>query len=151
MLPKSSESPPQVDHWTLIRDAAVLQFKLVVDGLRDLILVPLSLIAAVISLVKSENGKPGPHFYRLLRAGKRSERWIDLFGAYRRFQRHPEADEFAADMSIDDIVGRMESFVVDEYKRGGLTAQAKARIDQALRAVQGMHASKRRGKEDQEN
>jgi hypothetical protein len=33
---------------------------------------------------------------------------------------------------MDDIVSRVESFVVDEYQRGGVTAQAKSRIDEAL-------------------
>jgi hypothetical protein len=65
------------DRWTMLRDLAVLQVKLVVDGLRDLILVPASLIAGVISLMSGSDGKPGPHFYHLLGVGKQSEQWID--------------------------------------------------------------------------
>lgn len=124
------------DRWMLIRDAAVLQVKLVVDGLRDLVLVPASLIAAIASLITSDNGKPGSQFYRLLAVGKRSERWIDLFAAYRHSPDGIEDDETLGDASIDDIVHRMEAFVVDEYKRGGVTAQAKQRIDKALNALQ---------------
>ena len=124
------------DRWTLIRDAAVLQFKLTVDGLRDLILVPVSLVAAVASLVSGKDGSPGPHFYKLLAAGKRSERWINLFGAYENAPDDVIAKNQFDDASIDDIVNRMENFVVDEYKRGGVTAQAKARIDKALNAMQ---------------
>jgi hypothetical protein len=30
----------------------------------------------------------------------------------------------------------MESFVVDEYQRGGVTAQAKERIEKAIAAMQ---------------
>ncbi|MDH3746825.1 MAG: hypothetical protein OER97_01355 [Gammaproteobacteria bacterium] len=131
-LPETTES----DRWMLLRDAAVLQVKLVVDGLRDLVLVPASLIAAIVSLVTSDNGKPGPHFYRLLAVGKRSERWIDLFAAYQHSPDGIAHDEALGDASIDDIVHRMESFVVDEYKRGGVTAQAKERIDRALSALQ---------------
>ena len=41
------------DRWTLIRDIAVLQVKLIFDGLRDFILVPVSLIAGIISLVRA--------------------------------------------------------------------------------------------------
>lgn len=124
------------DRWLLIRDAAVFQVKLVVDGFRDLVLVPTSLIAAIVSLVTSRDGKPGPYFYRLLKIGKRSERWIDLFAGY---QHSPESElnnEGLEDTSIDDLVRRMESFVVDEFKRGGVTAQAKDRIDKALNALQ---------------
>ena len=39
-------------------------------------------------------------------------------------------------MNIDEIVGRVETFVVDEYRRGGMTAQAKEQIDKALDAIQ---------------
>ena len=56
--------------WVLIRDVATLQVKLVVDGLRDLILVPASLIAGLVSLVRTEDGKPGPEFYQLVNVGK---------------------------------------------------------------------------------
>ena len=127
---------PGPDRWTLIRDAAVLQFKLTVDGLRDLILVPVSMVAAIASLVSGKDGEPGPHFYQLLAAGKRSERWINLFGAYQNAPEEVIAENQFDDASIDDIVHRMENFVVDEYKRGGVTAQAKARIDKALNAMQ---------------
>ena len=48
------------DRWTLARDIAVLQVKLLTDGLRDLLLVPASLTAGLISLVTSENGRPAP-------------------------------------------------------------------------------------------
>ena len=38
-LPEHSDHP---DRWTLLRDLAVLQVKLLVDGFRDLVLVPAS-------------------------------------------------------------------------------------------------------------
>jgi hypothetical protein len=132
-LPKESL---ELERWTLIRDTAVLQFKLIVDGLRDFLLVPLSLIAAIASLATSKDGVPGPHFYRLLHVGKQSEMWINLFGAYKHAPEEITHDDRFADMNIDELVVKVESFVVDEYKSGGITAQAKAKIDQALNAIQ---------------
>jgi hypothetical protein len=80
-------SPQENEHesrtWTLIRDVGVLQVKLIVDGLRDLILVPASLIAGFISLFNRTKGQPGDEFYRLVSVGKQSEEWINLFGALR--------------------------------------------------------------------
>ena len=38
--------------------------------------------------------------------------------------------------NMDELVDKFESFVVDEYQRGGVTKQAKDRIDQALNAIQ---------------
>ena len=128
--------PDDLQRWTLIRDAAVLQFKLIVDGLRDFLLVPLSLIAAVASLVTSKDGVPGPQFYRLLRVGKQSEIWINLFGAYQHAPEEITQDDAFAEMNIDELVVKVESFVIDEYKRGGMTAQAKEKIDKALNVIQ---------------
>ena len=130
---ENAELPPL---WTLIRDIAVLQFKLIVDGLRDLMLVPLSLIAGVISLARTQEGKPGTEFYSLVSMGKQSERWINLFGAIRNAPPEVIAETHFGEADIDEIVSRVESFVVEEYRRGGVTAQAKERIEKAMGAMQ---------------
>jgi hypothetical protein len=122
--------------WDLVRDVAVLQVKLIVDGLRDLILLPASLIAGIVSLVKHEDGYPGPAFYQLLHFGKMSERRINLFGAYSSRNSREDDEELGGEVDIDDLVSRVESYVVDEYRRGDITTQAKAKIDQALDAIQ---------------
>lgn len=124
------------DRWTLIRDALVIQFKLVVDGLRDVVLVPASLVAAVISLLRSEGGRPGPQFYELLAFGKRTERWIDLFGAHRRVAAASGTVKEKEEAGIDELVSRVEAHVIEQYRRGGITAQAKEQIDRALDALQ---------------
>jgi len=125
--------------WDLIRDVAILQVKLIVDGLRDLVLVPVSLIAGITSLVRSSDGRPGPQFYQLLGVGKDTERWINLFGAYsNRPGSNGGAGRFG-DVNIDgldDLVSIVEKHVVDEYRRGDITAQAKAGIDKALDTIQ---------------
>ena len=122
--------------WVLIRDVGVLQVKLIIDGLRDLLLVPASLIAGVVSLVRAENGRPGPEFYQLVSVGRQSERWINLFGALRNAPPDVVPQDHFGDANMDEIISRVEHFVVDEYQRGGVTAQAKARLDQALAAMQ---------------
>lgn len=117
------------DRWKLIRDIFVLQFKLIVDGLRDLILVPVSLIAGIVSLVKGDAGQDND-FYDLLRLGKRSERWINLFGAAGNVQQDSGVPLPGSD--IDELVTKVESFLVEEYKTGGVTRQAKDRLDKAI-------------------
>jgi hypothetical protein len=135
MTEEPLEGSVEIDRWTMIRDIAVLQIKLVVDGLRDFLLVPASLVAGILALFGGEGGKPGTQFYGLLRVGKRTERWINLFGAIENAPPElagPEAD----DPSFDDLVARLEGYVVDEYQRGGVTSQAKQRIDAAIDAIQ---------------
>ena len=133
-LPEPQTDSP--DRWALIRDVAVLQAKLIVDGLRDLVLVPLSLVAGIVSLVTGVDGVPGTHFYRLLAAGKQSEHWINLFGALDNAPPDLGDPMHFPDADMDDIVGRIEAFVVNEEKRGGMTAQARARFEKALDALQ---------------
>jgi len=130
LLPESdTDHPPR---WTLIRDIAVLQVKLAVDGLRDLLLIPASLVAGIVSLAKTKDGQPGNEFYSLVSVGKQSERWINLFGAIRNAPPEVVEQYQFGTADIDDIVSRVETFVVDEYKRGGVTAQARDRMNDAM-------------------
>jgi hypothetical protein len=119
---------------TMVRDVAVFQLKLLADGFRDLLLVPVSIAAAIIALL-GKGPKPGPEFYDLLRAGRRSEHWINLFGALDQV-RPPTADaDRPPEEGIDELVSKVESFVIDEYKQGKVTAQAKQKLDVALQAL----------------
>ena len=131
-VPKANPQSPQ---WALFRDLAVLQFKLLVDGFRDLVLLPASIIAALVSVLRSENGRPGPQFYDLLVAGKQSEVWINLFGALKNAPDGVDHSTAFDAADIDDMVSKVEIFMIDEYKRGGVTAQAKTRIEKALAAM----------------
>ncbi len=78
--PEQLETLDGPDRWTLIRDLAVFQVKLLFDGFRDLLLLPISLIAGFVSLIKGGR-TPSSEFYDLLKLGRRSEHWINLFGA----------------------------------------------------------------------
>ena len=122
--------------WTMLRDLGVLQVKLLVDGLRDIVLVPASLIAGIASIATSKDGKLGLQFYHLLAWGKQTEVWINLFGAVENSPEKIEQRQPFGDQDIDDLVGRLESFVVDEVKRGGVTTQARDRLDKILNAMQ---------------
>jgi hypothetical protein len=130
------ENEADVERWTLLRDLGVLQVKLVVDGLRDIVLVPLSLVFALVSIASSKDGRPGPQFYQLLAWGKQTEVWINLFGAVKNSPEEIASAQPFGDNDIDDVIGRLESFVVDEVKRGGVTTQAKKRLDKILDALQ---------------
>jgi hypothetical protein len=145
---QSEKAVNEPDRWVLLRDIAVLQVKLVVDGLRDFILVPVSLIAGVVSLVKSETG-PDSSFYELLRLGKRSEHWINLFGAADRRSATGRERVHFPEEDIDAMVSRVETFVVDEYRKGGVTRQAKERLDKALDSLHKLSSRKERGDTDE--
>jgi len=63
----------------LLLDVFVFQFKLAADGIRDILLSPLSIISAIMGLVAGGDD-PHRYFRQLLHFGRRSEIWINLFG-----------------------------------------------------------------------
>jgi len=123
-----------MDRGDLIRDVAVLQVKLVVDGLRDFVLVPVSLVTGIISFFRAGN-PAGDEFYRLLHVGRRTEHWINLFGAADRIPAPDAEHDPFPDADIDSLVGKLESFVVDEYRKGGMSQQARNRVHELLEAL----------------
>ncbi len=94
----------------LIREAAVLQIKLLADGLRDAALIPVSLVAALIGLLRGGD-EPDREYRRVIKLGRRSERWINLFGCQRPLGKsHPIG-------SMDDVLSQMESAMIKHYKK----------------------------------
>lgn len=113
--------------WTLIRDVAVFQLKLVLDGLRDALLLPISLFVALLDLL-GLGPRAGRQFYGLLEWGRRTEYWINLFGA----TDHVRALASPPRPGVDALVDRLERLAVQEYERGGITASTKDAVDRAL-------------------
>lgn len=152
-LPAVLDADHREQRWRLVRDLAVFQGKLFVDGIKDLVLSPVSLVAALLGLLLDRRD-PGRSFYAVLRWGHGFDRWVNLFGASQRAlppASEPHADapvtssdppqaadpRRAANEGLDAYVARLERVLVDQYRRGGLTAKAKDAIDQAL---DGLHA-----------
>ncbi len=78
-IPDEFEFERHQSRLSLIWAVLVFQAKLIVDGLRDLVLVPISLVAALIGLIAGGN-EPDRYFQKILGLGRRSEIWINLFG-----------------------------------------------------------------------
>ncbi|HEX6308734.1 MAG TPA: hypothetical protein VFZ69_11130 [Longimicrobiales bacterium] len=78
----------------LIRDLVIFQLKLALDGLKDLVLSPVSLGAAALDIL-SPGARPGHRFYAVMTLGERFDRWLNLFGAAEQ-----------ADASEDGLFGR---------------------------------------------
>lgn len=100
----------------LIRSAAVLQIKLLVDGLRDAILIPVSLVAALIGLLRG-GGDCDREFRRVIKVGRRSERWINLFGHQRPLGNDPRG-------SMDSILDQVETAVMEKYQKNRKPSEA---------------------------
>jgi hypothetical protein len=119
--------PVRLERWRLIRDAVQFQIKLAIDGIRDVVLMPLSAVGALLTLFGVRDTPL--EFYNIVRWGKRTERAINLFGAADPSGADKQADEMA---SVDSLLERVESLLVEQSHKGGITAQAKDAIDRAL-------------------
>lgn len=126
--------------WSFARDALTFQAKLLLDGLRDALMIPVSLVAAAIDLIARPDA-PGRFFYRVVLWGRRSEDWINLFEAADRVEPRRKPLLAKNPATIDEVFDRLEDLVVDQHARGGVTAQAKESID---RVLDSLGASRRR-------
>ncbi|NNM21165.1 MAG: hypothetical protein HKO55_07845 [Gammaproteobacteria bacterium] len=117
-MTEQSSGDTSPGRWQLIRDAAVFQVKLFADGMRDLILSPLSFFLTLADLVTGGN-----RFYNLLSLGRRTDVWINLFGNY------------GGGSGIDEAVDRIEALIAEQYRKGGITASARQAVDSALDRV----------------
>jgi hypothetical protein len=130
-------APPQTgrdDRWKFLRDVLVFQLKLFLDNVRDLALMPVSLVAALIDLVY-RGEREGALFYKVLRWGSHSEVVIDVYSA---IEHHERGDfKVSRDYTVDGVIARLEGVLVRECEKGGTAASVKAAMD---RAIDQLHA-----------
>ena len=98
---------------TLVRDLLIFQLKLVLDGIKGVALIQISLVAALYDLLFGRPGRPAV-FYNVLRLSERIDLWLNLYGA----SRGAEADQdglFGASRAGDDtMLGQLEELVRNE-------------------------------------
>lgn len=112
--PGESHSRAQLA-WDLI----VFQFKLAADGLRDVVLVPISLVAGLLGLLFG-GSDPAQYFRQVLKFGRRTEYWINLFG-----HRHRGG-------TADDIIKPIQNRVFEEAGSRPWVQKAGSQIDRTL-------------------
>jgi len=108
MSDSEAPSSPKIQ---LIREAATFQLKLLADGIRDAILIPVSMVAAIVGFLRGGD-EPDREFKRVLELGRRSERWINLFG------QHDPLEVENPIGTIDKVLEQAEAVVVEQYKKG---------------------------------
>jgi hypothetical protein len=117
------------DRWTFVRDVAVFQLKLLLDNVRDLVLMPVSLVAALIDLV-FRGEREGALFYKVLRWGEHSETVIDVYSA---IEHHEQGDfKVRPGYTVDGVIARLEGVLKREVEKGGTAASVKAAMDKAI-------------------
>lgn len=113
---------------TLVRNTVVFQLKLMADGFRDLVLLPISLIATIIGVLRGGD-EPEREFNQVINVGRQSEQWINLFG------NHEVPENLNPATSIDALFIKVEETLKKQYLAAGTSARAQAEIDEALQAA----------------
>jgi hypothetical protein len=123
--PEPGEPPTQQVHDSRLRliwDVTLFQFKLVADGVLDLLMSPLSIAAGILGLMA---GGDDPHQYlrRVLRLGRRTDVWINLFGLHRRRG------------TSDEMVDSLRERVFTEATTNPWLSRAGSRLNERLDSV----------------
>jgi len=113
----------------MLTDVLLFQFKLVIDGLRDLLLSPLSIVAAVAGLIAGGE-HPDRYFRKVIRFGRRTEVWINLFG------------EHGGPGTADHLVDPLRARVMDEARENAWLSRAGTSLNKRLDGVNAAFAAK---------
>jgi hypothetical protein len=101
----------------LIRDLLIFQLKLWMDGLKDIVLSPVSVVATLMDLLLGP-GRNGPRLYAVLRLGERFDLWLNLFGAAQEAQHSPEGLFAGSEPGDRTLLGTLEGIGQPEAKPG---------------------------------
>src|SRR3954466_3714951 len=71
---------PREHRRIIMRDVMIFQVKLFLDGVKDIVLSPISLIAAVADVLWPTD-RVGKRFYHVMLVGERLDKWVNLYGA----------------------------------------------------------------------
>ena len=103
----------------LLRQILVFQFKLAMDGLRDLLLRPISIVAPIEG-IHPKHPDPSRYFNRPLKLGHRSDQWINLFNTHTQYYDSSTADDF---------VREAESIMRSELEKSGVMPRVNRPVE----------------------
>jgi hypothetical protein len=97
--------------WVILRDLLIFQVKLVLDGGKDIVLAPVSLLAVALDLF-FPGGRPGHRFYAVMRVGERFDRWLSLFSAADKATALEDGLFGASRAGSRSLLGQLEAIVL---------------------------------------
>lgn len=91
----------------LVRDLGIFQLKLALDGLKGLLLLQVSLVAAALDIAFGPRGEESL-FYRVLAASERFDLWLNLYGPAAEADASRDGLFGSSDETADTLLGRLE-------------------------------------------
>ena len=89
-------------------------------------LIPISIVAALIGLLRGGDDCDA-EFRRVIKLGRRSERWINLFGHQRPLGYGNPVG------SMDKILNQVEAVVMEQRRKGSTADEIKEAVRKAMR------------------
>jgi hypothetical protein len=117
-LQQQQREPGYPSRWQIARDVSMFQLKLFLDGLKDILLAPLSLIAALWGIIGMSR-QSRRALYTVMRMGKGFDDWVDLYGRAGPDKRLGEGGRAG---KLDHYVDLAEKAVIDARARGRASA-----------------------------
>lgn len=95
-----------------LRDFGIFQLKLALDGLKDLVVFNVSIVAIVLDFISGQGRRPRL-FYSVVRASERFDKWLNLHGVMERMDEGETEDGFfgASEAGADSLIGQIEKLV----------------------------------------
>jgi hypothetical protein len=102
-------TPPLV----LIRDLVLFFIKLTLDGMKDVMLMWLSVMAVIGDLIIG-GSRRGRLFYAVMQLGERIDLWLNVYGPARRAALNPDGLFGESRAGEDSYMGKMEELMGSE-------------------------------------
>jgi hypothetical protein len=109
-MPRNRVRAPREHQKVIFRDVVIFQVKLFLDGVKDIILSPLSIIAAAADVI-SPTDRVGKRFYHVMLIGERIDRWLNLFGAAEHADPGEDGLFGASYAGSNTMLGKIETIV----------------------------------------
>ena len=98
------------DNRVLVRDFLIFQLKTWLDGFKDAVMIPLSIIALVLDLL-SGGVRRGRIFYALLGVAERFDRWLNLYSVSQAAGQNRDGLFGASRAGDATLVGELEQMM----------------------------------------
>jgi len=101
-----------------MRDLVIFHIKLLLDGLKDVVLSPLSILAAALDVI-SPTDRRGRRLYAVLSLGERFDQWLSLYNVSERAASSEEGLFGASRAGADSLLGKLEELVIGRTEEEG--------------------------------
>jgi len=110
----------------LIRDFVLFLFKLVLDGLKDVLVIKLAIVTVILDLVFGGRHR-GRLFYGLMRLTERFDLWLNLYGSARRAGADDDGLFEVSRSGANTMLGKLEKVLEDMGVETGETGRRTRR------------------------